>query len=81
MYSNMYSISIKIPIQNEGQLQLVDDFVRKYVKAVTVTDSVFTTWKIYIKSISVNWDARSSSYEFYETRDCNGSGLIAIGSI
>ena len=43
MYSNMYSISIKIPIQNEGQLQLVDDFVRKYVKAVTVTDSMFTT--------------------------------------
>ena len=43
MYSNMYSIGIKTPTRNEGQLQLVDDFVRKYVKAVTVTDSVFTT--------------------------------------
>ena len=43
MYSNMYSIGIKIPTQNEGQLQLVDDFVRKYVKAVTVIGSMFTT--------------------------------------
>ena len=41
----MYSIGIKTPTRNEGQLQLVDNFVRKYVKAVTVTDSVFTTWK------------------------------------
>ena len=32
-----------MPTRNEGQLQLVDDFVRKYVKTVTVTDSVFTT--------------------------------------
>ena len=43
----MYSIGIKTPTRNEGQMQLVDDFVRKYVKAVTVTDSVFTTWKKY----------------------------------
>ena len=42
MYSNMSSIGIKIPTRNEGHLQLVDDFVRKYVKAVTVTDLVFT---------------------------------------
>ena len=42
MYSNMCSIGIKIPTQNEGHLQLVDDFVRKYVKTVTVTDLVFT---------------------------------------
>ena len=46
MYSNVCSIGIKIPTWDEGHLQLVDDFVRKYVKAVTVTDSVFTTWKI-----------------------------------
>ena len=39
----MYSIGIKTPTRNEGQLQLVDYFVRKYVKAVTVTNSVFTT--------------------------------------
>ena len=45
MYSNMYSIGIKIPTQNEGHLQLFDDIVRKYVKVVTVTDSMFSTWK------------------------------------
>ena len=39
----MYSIGIKTPSRNEGQLQLVDDFVRKYVKALNVSDSVFTT--------------------------------------
>ena len=50
----MYSISIKIPIQNEGQLQLVDDFVRKYVKVVTVTDLMSTKRKICIKSFSMN---------------------------
>ena len=60
----MYSIGIKTPTRNEGQLQLVDYFVRKYVKAVTVTNSVFTTWKSWIKLYSVNLDARSSSYEF-----------------
>ena len=43
MYFNMYSIGIKIPTQNEGQLHLFDDFVRKYVKVVIVTDLVFTT--------------------------------------
>ena len=41
MYFNMYSIGIKIPTRNESQS--VDDFVRKYVKAVTVTNLVFTT--------------------------------------
>ena len=30
---------------NKGQLHLFDDFVKKYVKTVTVTDLVFTTWK------------------------------------
>ena len=60
----MYDIVIKTPTWNEGQLQLVDYFVRKYVKTVTVTDSVFTTWKSWIESYSVNLDARSSSYEF-----------------
>ena len=60
MYSNMYSIGIKTPTRNEGQLQLVDDFVRKHVKVVTMTDLVFTTRKICIKSYSVNQDARSS---------------------
>jgi len=39
----MYNIGIKTPTRNEGQLQLVDYFVRKYVKAVTMTDLVFTT--------------------------------------
>ena len=37
----MYSIGIKIPTRNEGQLHLFDDFLRKYVEAITVTDSVF----------------------------------------
>ena len=37
----MYSIVIKIPTRNEGQLHLFDDFVRKYVEAVAVIDSVF----------------------------------------
>ena len=50
----MYSIGKKIPTWNEGHLQLVDDFVRKYVKAVTVTDSMLATWKSCIKSHSVN---------------------------
>ena len=50
----MYSIGIKIPKWNEGQLHLFDDFVRKYVKTVTVIDLVFTTWKICIKSFSMN---------------------------
>ena len=60
MYSNMYSIGIKITTWSEGKLLLVDDFVRKHVKAVTVTNLMFTTRKIWIKSYSVNWDARSS---------------------
>ena len=37
----MYSIVIKIPTRNEGQLHLFDDFLRKYVEVVIVTDSVF----------------------------------------
>ena len=37
----MYSIGIKIPTRNEGQLHLFGDFVRKYVEAVTMIDSVF----------------------------------------
>ena len=50
----MYSIGIKIPKQNEGILLLVDNFVRTCVEVVTVTDFVFTTRKICIKSYSVN---------------------------
>ena len=38
----MYSIGIKIPTRNEGQLHLFDNFVRKHVKVVNVTDLVFT---------------------------------------
>ena len=43
MHSNMYSIGIKIPTQIKGHLQLFDDFMRKCVKVVTMTDSVFIT--------------------------------------
>ena len=50
----MYSIGIKIPKWNGGQLLLVDDFVRTCAEAVIVTDLVFTTRKICIKSYSVN---------------------------
>ena len=53
-YFNMCSIGIKILKCNEDQLQLVDDFVRTYAEAVTVTDLMFTTRKICIKSYSVN---------------------------
>ena len=77
----MYNIGIKTPTWKEGPLQLVDYFVRKYVKTVTMTDLVFTTWKSWIKSYSVNLDAKSSSYEFWDTHGCNESGLITIGSI
>ena len=42
MYSNVYSIGIKIRTRNEGHLQLFDDFMRICVKAANVTDSVFT---------------------------------------
>ena len=41
----MYNIGIKITTRNEGRLQLFDDIMRKYVKTVTVTDSVFSTRK------------------------------------
>ena len=60
----MNSIGIKIPTWNEGHLQLFDDFMRKCVKAATVTDFVFTTWKSWIKLYSMNLDARGSYYEF-----------------
>ena len=59
----MYSIGIKIPKWNEGILLIVDDFVRTCVEAITVTDLVFTTKKICIKSYFVNLDARDISYE------------------
>jgi len=45
-------------------LHLVDDFVRTYAETITVTDLMFTTRKICIKLFSMNWDARSSFYEF-----------------
>ena len=54
MYFDMYSIGIKIPKWNEGQLLLVDDFVRTEAETVTVTDLMSTTRKLYIKSFSVN---------------------------
>ena len=60
----MYSIGIKIPKRNEDWLHLFDDFVRTYAEVVTVTNLMFTTRKICIKSFSVNQDARSSFYEF-----------------
>ena len=50
----MYSIGIKITKWNEDQLHVFDDFVRTYAEAATVTDLMFTTRKIYIKSCSVN---------------------------
>ena len=63
MYSNMNSIGIKIPTQNEGHLQLFDDFTRNYVKTATVTDSVFQHDKLCNKLYTVNLDARGISYE------------------
>ena len=57
----MYSIGIKIPTQIKGHLQLFDDFMRKCVKVVTMTDSVFITWKSWIKSYSLNLDVRGCS--------------------
>ena len=47
----MYSIGIKIPKWNGGQLLLVDDFVRTCAEAVIVTDLVFTTRKNWINHI------------------------------
>ena len=60
----MYSMGIKIPKWNEGILLLVDDFVRIYAGTVTVTDLMSTTRKLCIKSYFVNYDSRSSFYEF-----------------
>ena len=54
MYFNLYSIGIKIPKRNEDWLHLFDDFVRTYAEVVTVTNLMFTTRKICIKSFSVN---------------------------
>ena len=54
MYFDMYSIGIKIPKWNEGQLLLVDDFVKTYAEVVTVTNLMSTTRKICIKSFSMN---------------------------
>ena len=53
-YFNMYSIGIKIPKWNEDQLHVFDDFVRTCAEAVTMTDLMFTTRKICIKSYSMN---------------------------
>ena len=50
----MCSIGIKIPNWNEGQLHLVDDFVRIYAETVTATDLLSTARKICIKSYFVN---------------------------
>ena len=50
----MYTIGIKIPKQNEGLFLFVDDFVRICIETVSVTDLMFTTRKICIKSYSVN---------------------------
>ena len=53
-YFDKYSIGIKIRKLNEGQLLLVNDFVRTYAETVTVTDLMSTTRKICIKSFSIN---------------------------
>ena len=50
----MYSIGIEIPKWNEDQLHVFDDFVRTCTEAVTMTDLMFTTRKICIKSCSMN---------------------------
>ena len=50
----MYSIGIKVPKWNEDQLHVFDDFVRTYDEAVIVTNLMFTTRKICIKSYFVN---------------------------
>ena len=50
----MFSIGIKIPRWNEGQLLLVDEFVRTYAKTVTMTDLMSATRKTCIKSFSMN---------------------------
>ena len=41
----------------------VDDFIKIYTEAVTVTDSVFMHVKLCIKLYIVNLDARHNSYE------------------
>ena len=67
MYSNMNSIGIKIPTQNEGHLQLFDDFTGNRVKTTTVTDFVFQhdklCDKLCNKLYTMNLDARGISYE------------------
>ena len=50
----MFSIGIKISRWNEGQLLLIDEFVRTYAETVTLTDLMFATRKTYIKSFSMN---------------------------
>ena len=67
MYSNMNSIGIKIPTQNEGHLQLFDDFTGNHVKTAIVTDFVFQHDKLCDKLCNklyiMNLDARGISYE------------------
>ena len=75
----MYSIGIKIPKWNKGQLLLVDNLVRTYAETINVTDLMSTTRKICIKSFFVNYEAWSSFYEFYDTHGYYRSGLTAFG--
>ena len=49
----MFIIGIKIPKWNWGLLLFVDDFVRICTEAVSVTDLVFTTRKLCIKSYGI----------------------------
>ena len=53
-YFSMFIKGIKIPKWNLGLLLFVDDFVRICTEAVSVTDLVFTTRKLCIKSYAVN---------------------------
>ena len=50
-------------IRKYHRLIIVCEFTRKYCKAVTVTDSVFTNGKLCIKLYIVNLNARDISYE------------------
>ena len=63
VFSNMSNECIKISIWKYNHLTIVCKITRKFCKAVTVTDSVFTHGKLCIKLYIVNLEARDNSYE------------------
>ena len=49
----MFIKGIKIPKWNQGLLLFVEDFVRICIEVVSMTDLVFTTRKLCIKSYGI----------------------------